>query len=748
MSANVRRAHRQGQWRFCRDYHLGARTRYTGVTAHNWRAATALATRPPGYCASAQRILLLRFGAVTIKGASPRRRAPYTGRPFILTEPDKTHDEKLSAAQALIHKGDFAAAEQTVDAILAEAPALIDALYIKAVCARYQGDHPRALETLDALKVVAPEYGRAHQEAGHNYFQTGDQSRAITAYRRAVHDNPSLEASWRRLAELHRANGNPQEAARADAQSRFLRTTAPEVVAVMNHVHEGRLHKGEQLCRAFLQKNPKHVDAMRMLADIAARFQVLDEADFLLESAVIFEPDNIPAKLDYIQILRKRQKHPQALQIATELHEGAPEDPVFQSQLAIECMHNNDFEQAFSLFDDVLEKIPGDPTTLTSRGHALKTYGRHDDAVESYRRAYRAMPVHGDAWFGLANLKTYRFTDDEIDLMRREIASDRLSYAARIQTSFSLGKALEDRGDYGEAFENYRRGNDMRRIQSRYDADQMSEELAAQKIHCPPSLFKEQGGKGHDAPDPIFIVGLPRAGSTLLEQILASHSQVDGTMELPNILAAAHKLRGRRKARDPSAYPENLETLDGGKLEELGRKYIEDTLLYRQGAPFFIDKMPNNFRHIALIRLILPNAKIIDARREPMACCFSGFKQLFAEGQEFTYGLTEIGRYYHDYVDLMDHWDKAQPGAVLRVHHEDVLDDLEGQVRRVLHYCGLEFEESCLEFYKTERSVRTASSEQVRRPINRAGVDQWRAFEPYLDPLKEALGSALTEYRR
>ena len=245
---------------------------------------------------------------------------------------------------------------------------------------------------------------------------------------------------------------------------------------------------------------------------------------------------------------------------------------------------------------------------------------------------------------------------------------------------------------------------------------------------------------------PLFIVGLPRAGSTLLEQILASHSQVDGTLELPNILALAHRLNGRRKVTDEPRYPGILAELSAEQLEELGRKYIEDTRIYREGAPFFTDKMPNNFRHIGLIRLILPNAKIIDARRDPMACCFSGFKQLFAEGQEFTYGLDEIGRYYRGYVELMDHWDEAAPGEILRVRYEDVVDDLESQVRRILDFCGLEFEEACVNFHETDRAVRTASSEQVRQPINRSGVEQWRPYEAHLDPLKQALGPSLTDY--
>jgi tetratricopeptide (TPR) repeat protein len=383
--------------------------------------------------------------------------------------------------------------------------------------------------------------------------------------------------------------------------------------------------------------------------------------------------------------------------------------------------------------------------TLTSRGHALKTFGRHEDAVQSYKQAVTADPSHGDAYYGLANLKTYRFNEPEMAQMQEQLDSNRLSHQNRIHMCFALGKAYEDREDYDRSFAFYEQGNSLKRQQSRYDADKMTAELDAQIDVCTPALFAAQSGKGEMAPDPIFILGLPRAGSTLLEQILASHSQIDGTLELPNILSLAHRLRRKKQADNISLYPSNLHDLEAEQLAEMGRDFIENTRIHRQGAPFFIDKMPNNFRHIALIKLILPNAKIIDARREPMACCFSGFKQLFAEGQEFTYGLKDIGQYYSDYVRLMDHWDAVLPGAILRVQHEDVLDDLEGQVRRMLDYLGLPFEPACVEFHKTKRAVRTASSEQVRQPITKASVDLWRHYEDHLQPLKDALGTKILE---
>ena len=663
-----------------------------------------------------------------------------------MTVTDNDIDEKLAIVQDQIRRGDFSGASVALDEILADAPALANALYMRAVCDRYTKDYAGALKFLDRLKKVKPDYGRAYQEEGHVYKAMGKSALALQAYQRACHFNPALDVSWLRQGELLAAAGKPGEARQMTAQAEWLSRLAPEVRATMNHLHEGRLLKAEHLCRAYLVNNKTDVEAMRLLAEIGERFNVLDDAEFLLESAVEFEPENISARIDYIKILRKRQKYKEALREAKLLYDRNPGDPVFQSHLAIESMHNNQFERAFELFDKVLEKMPGDPTTLTTRGHALKTYGRQDDAVESYRAAFRSLPEYGEAYFGLANLKTYRFTDAEIDAMKTQESNEQLGHTNRIHICFSLGKALEDRGEYRESFSYYERGNELKRVQSRYTADEMTVELQAQSEVCTAELFEKHAGHGYAAPDPIFIVGLPRAGSTLLEQILASHSQIDGTLELPNILALAHRLRRRKRVTEESQYPKILHELTGDQLEEFGQKFIDETRVHRAGAPFFIDKMPNNFRHVGLIKLILPNAKIIDARRHPMDCCFSGFKQLFADGQEFTYGLEQVGRYYRDYVDLMDHWDRVLPGKILRVQYEDVVADVETQVRRILDYCGLDFEESCVEFHKTERVVRTASSEQVRQPINKKGIAQWRNYEPWLGDLKEALGPVLDRY--
>ena len=660
---------------------------------------------------------------------------------------DSDVSELLNSAQADMYAGRFDGALERLENVFRSDPHHVDALYMKAVCLRYLKQTGDARAVLAELKQVAPDFGRALQEEGHLYREAGDDRAAIAAYRAATIANPALQAAWSALADGLERNGEPAEARQCRAQAEALSRLPKPLLAASNHLYENRVHKAEGLARSFLQKHPRHVEGMRILAEIGKRFGVLDDAEFLLESAAEFEPDNIAVRLDYIEILRKRQKHEAALEQANALLSRDPQNPVFLSRHAVESLAVGDYETALSGFDRVLAALPEDAGTHAARAHALKTMGRTDEAVDAYRRACEARADYGEAWYGLANLKTYRFTDGEIDRMRAQEAAVGLRTHDRVHLCFALGKAYEDREDYDTAFAFYERGNDLKRTQTRYTSDIMDQELQAQADVCTAELFSSQGGKGCPAPDPIFIVGLPRAGSTLLEQILASHSQVDGTLELPDILATAHRLRGRNRGDGAGRYPRILHELDADQLRELGEAYIENTRIHRQQAPFFTDKMPNNFRHIGLIKLILPNAKIIDARREPMACCFSGFKQLFAEGQEFTYGLEEIGRYYRGYVELMEHWDSVLPGQILRVQYEDVVADLEGQVRRILEYCGLPFEQACLDFHATERAVRTASSEQVRQPINTRGIEQWRHFETHLDPLKQALGPALETYR-
>jgi hypothetical protein len=380
--------------------------------------------------------------------------------------------------------------------------------------------------------------------------------------------------------------------------------------------------------------------------------------------------------------------------------------------------------------------------------HALKTTGRQPEAIAEYDAALAAREDFGDAWWSLANLKTYRFSQQQIERMRTAETSPPTPVLDRYHLCFALGKAYEDRAEYAQSWGYYERGNALRNAEGRYlpQINEINTRLSRQV--CTREFFAARAGWGVPDPDPIFVLGLPRAGSTLVEQILASHSQVEGTQELADIQRIVMELRGRAEDIENPRFPGVLAQLQEEDFRRFGERYLADTRVFRrEGRPRFIDKMPNNFRYIGLMHLMLPNAKVIDIRREPMACCFGNLKQLFSSGQEFSYSIDNISRYYRTYLDLMQHWNDVLPGRVLRVHYEDLVDDLESNVRRILDYCELPFEEGCLEFHKTERSVRTASSEQVRRPIFREGLEQWRNYEPWLAPLKDALGDALTRYR-
>ena len=661
------------------------------------------------------------------------RRGRATGKP------------ELAAVREKIVAKRYREALSDLEIILRDEPENTDALYMSAVCRRYRREFDEALTQLGKLRALTPENGRAHQEEGHARRDMGRPEQALRAYARACRFNPALVAGWRGQFDILTRLGRRGEAAQAKAQLDYLARLPPPLVIVLDLVSQGKLLKAEDLCRKFLRKVPHNVEAMRLLADIGVRFGVLADAEFLLESAHEFEPENVRVHMDYIQVLRKRQKFARALEQAGRLLETSPDHPQFQSIYAIECMQTGDYDTALDLFDKVLERIPGDPVTLTSKGHAYKTSGKYDKAVASYRSALASQPPHGEAWYSLSNLKVYSFSDSELEAMNAQVRNDDLPHADRVHLSFALGKAYEDRNDFETSFAHYARGNRLKKALSTYDADKMTDELRAQRRVCTAEMLSRGATAGHPANDPIFVVGLPRAGSTLLEQILSSHSKVDGTLELPNVPSLSQQLRRRGRGGDEPDYPEILTALSDEELRGFGQRFIDDTRIHRQGAPFFIDKMPNNFRHIGLIHLILPNAKIVDARRHPMACGFSGYKQLFAEGQEFTYDLADLGQYYRDYVELMDYWDEALPGKVLRVQYEEVVDDLETQVRRLLDHCGLEFEPGCLSFHSTERSVRTPSSEQVRRPIYQSGLDYWRNYESWLDPLRDALGEDVTK---
>jgi predicted Zn-dependent protease len=661
--------------------------------------------------------------------------------------PPPTTEAEVGRLRRLQKDGRHADVLRATDDLLAAFPENRDVLLIAAISLRASSRIPEAMAMLDRLEALHPRFSQMLQERGLCHVALKDAPCAIDTLLRAVTINPALPMSWRMLEGVYRIVGDAGNAATAAAHVATLKGLPPEVVTATSLFSDGDLVPAEEIIRGFLLRHGDHPEAMRLLARIGMARDVLDDAELLLEAVLILVPDHRAARLDYANCLVQRHKFVAAREQVDRLLEAEPGNLDYRSLAATVAVGLGDHRRAIGLYRDLLAEVPGSADLNLWLGHALKTVGQVPEAVEAYRAAADARPDFGDAYWSLANLKRYRFDDGQIARMREAEAASATATVDRIHLCFALGKALEDRGDFAGSWRSYERGNALQRAESRYRPEVIETNTRKQRETCTPDFFAARAGWGVSDPDPIFVLGLPRSGSTLIEQILASHSQVEGTQELPDIQRIVLELQGRDPDLDDPRYPAALTDLTAEDVRQLGRRYLDDTRVYRTGRPFFIDKMPNNFRHIGLIHLMLPNAKIIDARRDPMSCCFSNLKQLFAQGQEFSYSVEDIARYYRTYLDLMDHWDIALPGRILRVQHEDVVDDLEGSLRRLLDHCGLPFEQACVEFHRTSRSVRTPSSEQVRQPIFRDGLDQWRKYEPWLGPLQQTLGDALTRYR-
>jgi tetratricopeptide (TPR) repeat protein len=646
----------------------------------------------------------------------------------------------------LVTQRQFAAGLGAADALLATVPENRDVLYLRALAQRHLGEIPAALATLATLEQLHPRFSRLYQERGHCHVALKQAPAAIDAFLHGVRINPALPASWNMLEGLYRMTGQAANASDAAAHVATLKQLPPEVVTATALFSDGELTAAEHVIRAFLTQHGHHVEAMRLLARIGIERDVLDDAQLLLEGVLDVAPDYHPARFDYAQVLIKRHMYQRAQEQAAKLLAADAADRNYRTLHAMTWVGLGEHERAVELYRQLLPGAAQPADLHLSIAHSLKTLGKREEAIAEYRSAAATRAAYGDAYWSLANLKTYRFEARELAEMHAAESAVSTSVADRYHLCFALGKALEDQQQYAQSFEYYARGNALKRAESRYRPEVLELNTRRQIEVCTPALFARHKDSGAPDPDPIFIVGLPRSGSTLIEQILASHSAVEGTQELADVPRIVVELQGRDWDPHNPRYPAVLAGMSAGDFRRLGEKYLSDTRVYRSGKARFIDKMPNNFRHLGLIHLMLPNAKIIDARREPMACCFGNLKQLFATGQEFAYSIEDIARYYRTYLELMRHWDSVLPGRVLRVQHEELVDDLEGNVRRLLAYCGLAFETACVEFHKTERSVRTASSEQVRQPIYREGLDQWRNFEPWLGTLRAALGDALTRY--
>ena len=613
----------------------------------------------------------------------------------------------------------------------------IDYWYYLSLCARYSKKHNEALVILNNVIKIDPSYARAYQEFGHNYFKLNNYKMSLKSYLRAVRYNPTLHASWLGILGIKNVEQNIIDLATQNVL--YLKNLPPELKSVSSFIYEGKYKKADHLCRDFLKNHPHHIEAMRLLAKIGKELHVYDDSEFLLESCLMFDKDNFDVALDYIDVLIKRQKYAKALEEAEKLYTKDKDNLRFMIAYAVTLQQTNKQEEALELYNKILNIDKKNPEILVSKGHLQKTFGDLKGSIDSYKNSYKIDQYYGDAYWSLANLKTYQFNDEEIMQLEKMTQDEFINDNEKIYMSFALGKAFEDRGEYDKSFTNYQNGNSLKKEFTKFDLKLFDEECKNQKEVCTRDLFDSKANWGLETKEPIFVLGLPRVGSTLIEQILASHSMVEATHELPNILALSHKLNLRKVQEKTSRYPEILLSLSAPQLKMIGEQYIKDAEIFRTNKPFFIDKMPNNFRHIGLIKLILPNAKIIDIRRNSMSACFSCYKQLFAEGQEFTYDFGDLAGYYNNYVELMEHWNQVLPNQILSIKYEDLVNDFENSVNKILNYCNLDFEDECLSFYKNKRSVRTPSSEQVRQPIYKKGLDYWKNYDVYLGDLKRDL---------
>jgi tetratricopeptide (TPR) repeat protein len=657
---------------------------------------------------------------------------------------------RLSHIERLL-SSDPALAEAQAAELLGAVPGHPMALLFQGIARRLMGNPASAIEILGPLCESQPDAPMPHLQLGLSLRETDDNESAAQSLRRAVAIKSDFSDAWMALADLLTAMADTAGADKAFGMYIRYSSRDPRLLEAAAALGENRTAEAESLLRSHLDRHPTDIVALCMLADVldrvSDRYDRLSEAEALLKRCLELAPGYTRARHNYAVVLLRQNRAPAALQEIDGLLVDEPKNPDFRKLKAAILVRLREYEGSIRICEGLLDEDPNQPTVWTSLGHMLKSIGRRDGCVEAYRKAIELVPQFGEPYWSLANLKTYRITGPELESMRLQLNKSDLSEVDRTHFHFAMGKALEDRGEFAESFRNYAEANRLRLKNNPYNAQELTDHIRRSKALFTTEFFAERAAHGAGASDPIFVLGLPRSGSTLVEQILSSHSAVEGTMELPDIAAIAKSLDKSKTGPDEEKYPEALASMDQGTLRKLGDSYIEQTCVQRKlDRPYFIDKMPNNFAHVGLIHLILPNACIIDVRRHPLACGLSLFKEHFARAQNFSYSLEEIGLYYRNYVEIMAHFNAVLPGRVYRVIYESLVNDTETEVRRLLEYCGLPFEESCLNFYENKRPVSTASSEQVRTPIFRDGLDHWRHYEPWLDPLKAQLGSLVETY--
>jgi len=648
---------------------------------------------------------------------------------------------------ALVLESDPAAAARSARLILGDSPRHPEASLLLATASRRSGDPAAAVAVLESLPPPHRDTPSLQLELGRAYAADGRTAEALVACRRAVALDPGLADGWRELATLEFAVGDTRAGDAAYAHHLRLTPDPPELHDAIAALSEDRLDAAEASLQRRLREQPGDVLALRLLADIATRREDFAAAEQLLQRCLELAPGDARARYDLANLLYTQHRHAEALPLLERLLVVEPQrlDYLNLKAQTLRLVGRND--AAIALMEAAVVAHPEEESAWLLSGHLLREVGRQSRAIEMYRQALTVRPASGRAYWSLANLKTFRFTEEDLAAMRTQLAGGHLNSAEVTCLEFALGKAHEDTGEYADSFEHYARGNARHRATLRYNAEATTAIVQRSMAVYTARFFADRRGWGSGRNDPIFIVGLPRSGSTLVEQILASHSAVEGTRELPDIPAIARELTVRPNPPGRQAYPLPLTVLEPAEVEAFAARYLLGTQAHRPlGKPRFVDKMLNNFAHLGLIQLMFPQAAIVDVRRHPLGCGFSCYKQLFARGLGYSYELTELGRYYRDYADLMAHVDAVLPGRVHRVHYEQLVAEPAIEVRRLLEHCGLPFEPECLNFHENRRVVQTISSEQVRRPIYTDSVAQWRHYAKWLGPLEASLGEWVERY--
>lgn len=665
---------------------------------------------------------------------------------YALTSPSAAVDLMLIQAATLLDTNPAASARQALE-ILQIDPGNVAATLVLSTAHRHCGDSSLAIGVIASLSRLHPDRAVLQLEAGRAALAAGSNAEALAAFERTVSLQPAMAEAWRELSDLYAASGDLAKCDSAYARFDLLQPIDQRLGEAAAALATRRYATSEALLERHLAENPRDVEAIRMLAQVATEREDFAEVERLLADCLRIAPGFARARFELAVALHLQQKPAPVLPLVERLLVQAPKDFHYRSLKASALTLLGQSERSIELLAELLTEFPAHSKVWLNYGHALRTAGLLAAAIAAYRKSIELLPAHGEAYFSLANLKTFRFDAGEIADMQSQLERDDLTDDERLHFEFALGKAHEDAQAFAQSFAHYAQGNEIRRRSIHYDAAGTTAQVRRACGLYTKAFFAERVNWGCDTPDPIFIVGLPRSGSTLLEQILASHSHVEGTRELPDVPGFAYELGARKLRRGEIGYPESVAMLSREQLRALGQRYLEQTQPYRKlGTQYFIDKMPNNFINIGLIQLMLPNSRIIDARRHPLGCCFANFKQHFQKGLLFTYSLEEVSRFYVDYMNLMSHFDEVLPGRIHRVHYEHLVADPEREIRNLLDYCGLPFESRCLRFHENLRVVQTASSEQVRQPMYSEGVDQWRNFDAWLEPLKSVLAELIASY--